>query len=124
MFVTLWYLKNKNGEFQYNHFEENMIFELGDYPLPIREEFKNQRSWKNGTWIKKQGVLEDGEVITLNESKETCLESGELISGFLYMNIEEGYSGISIVDGTNFFQAPKVEYYIINDEDMYLVGKG
>lgn len=54
--ITTWYRYNKkNDNYEYNHFEEDVSENLK--PKPIKEDFKNQKEWKNLGWDKKIGYL-------------------------------------------------------------------
>ncbi|OBZ18913.1 hypothetical protein A8L34_05020 [Bacillus sp. FJAT-27264] len=51
--VTFWYKRNDNGtEFEFHHIDTSGWADT-DFPMPIKPEFVNQRSWASYIWEKR-----------------------------------------------------------------------
>ncbi|MDF2534116.1 MAG: hypothetical protein K0R18_273 [Bacillales bacterium] len=50
--ITVWEVAKGNDviEYEHNHIEDGHVD--GEYPLPLKPEFTNQKSWKNFSWRK------------------------------------------------------------------------
>ena len=66
--VTSWYKFNDIKKiYEFNHIENNHI--IGDYPLPIKQTFKEQKVWKSYKWKFEHGYLVDGKYYTTKETQ-------------------------------------------------------
>jgi hypothetical protein len=75
--ITCWAkiekIKDKEGKIigeniSHNHFSEGWSEE--DYPLPVKEEYSNQKAWKDQKWQKKFAHLVDNKVVYEKPSNE------------------------------------------------------
>lgn len=64
--VTLWTMITKDGA-RFNHLQDGHV--EGDYPLPLKPEYKQQRSWAKGKWIKEHAYLNDKWVVVRGDSR-------------------------------------------------------
>lgn len=67
--VTIWNRWNPKSEtYEHNHIQKGHIG--GEYPLPLAEDFKEQKSWKSIKWQKEFGVLLNGNKVIKGENNE------------------------------------------------------
>ena len=62
--VTIWYIVDNSGKETLNHMEYG--WSSNDYPLPIKEEFINQKAWSNSKWNKSHKFINSDNVIVVN----------------------------------------------------------
>lgn len=64
--ITIWRKwEDQKKKFDYNHFDDEWV--EGEFPLPKRQEYHNQKSWEKGEWKKNFGYLIEREVVAYHQ---------------------------------------------------------
>lgn len=61
MKITIWEREIGEGFYQHNHIENG--WQDGDKPIPLKDEFVNQKAWVKYSWKKYFGYLINGKVV-------------------------------------------------------------